>query len=80
MPAGNAMNVRTTGSRRPSRTVMVPYFSKEVRHAVEVVMAHQDPAAVALDQRTAAFGADPVGDHRAKIAAQWRRPSQPRED
>ena len=28
-PAGNEMNVRTIGSRRPKNTVAAPYFSKK---------------------------------------------------
>ena len=35
--------------------------SGRFEHAVETVMAHQHPAAVSLDERTAAFGPNPIG-------------------
>src|SRR6185437_7951227 len=44
-------------------------FCKEPRHAIEIVMAHQDPAAVTFNKRTTAARADPIRDRRAHIAA-----------
>ena len=67
------MKVRTTGSRRPMRTVIAAVLIEEVGHAVQVVMAHQNPAAIALHQWAAASCADPVGDDGAEIAADGPR-------
>ena len=57
------------GQQAPEQNGDGAVLLEEVRHAVEVVMAHQHPAAVALDQRTTARGADPVRNHGAKVAA-----------
>ncbi len=42
---------------------------KKSGDSVEVVVTHQNPAAVAQNQRTSANSADPVRDHRAQVAA-----------
>ena len=73
IPAGNATNVCTTGIMRPSSIAIDPYFLKEPRHAVQIVLAHQHPVAVALHQRPSALRANPIRDRRAKIAAHRAR-------
>lgn len=42
---------------------------KEARHAIEVVVTHQDPSAIALDERTASGSADPISEDGAYVAA-----------
>src|SRR6476620_3611416 len=42
---------------------------EELRHAVEIVMAHEHPAAIALNQRTPARGSYPVSKDGTHVAA-----------
>src|ERR1700722_3149339 len=44
-------------------------FQKKPAHAIQIVIAHQDPFAIAFNKWAAAFGADPVADGRADVAA-----------
>ena len=46
---------------------------------IELAAAHQDPAAVALNQRAAAIAANFVGDERSEIAAKRARRSDPKQ-
>ena len=78
MPAGKAMKVRTTGSRRARNTVIDPYFKKEVRGAVQVAPAEQNIAAEALHQRAAAMCPHPIGDGRTQVAADGARRGHPK--
>ena len=76
IPAGSAMKVRITGSRRPMNTARYPQRERNDRPS-RVLGDHENPAAVAFDERTSAVAADFVGDERADVAtdgAGGRRP------
>src|SRR5579863_1707430 len=50
---------------------------EEIGHSMQVVMAHQDPTAIALDQRAAALCADPIGNDGTEIATEGSCGSSP---
>ena len=72
-PAGNAMKVRTTGSMRLQKTVCEPHRAKKVVGGFKFVLSDEDVAAVALDERAAAPGADEIRDVRAEQASDGPR-------
>ena len=60
-------------------TARISPAREEAVGPVEFAAAHQNPAAVALDQRAAAIAADFVSDERSEIAANRARRSDPKQ-
>ena len=67
------MNVRTTGSRRATKMMMLAALLEPAVGEVELVLGHEQVAAVLLDGRAAALGADPVGDLAPEVAPERAR-------
>ena len=78
IPAGSAIKVRITGSKRPRTPRDIPSAQKTIG-PVKFAASHQNPAAIALDQRPPAIASNLVGNQRTQIAADRSRRRQPQQ-
>src|ERR1700732_3951754 len=67
------------GKQAPEEHSQISPAGKELLCPVQFALAHQDPAAVALDQRTPAVAADLIRYERPEIAANRARCRHPKQ-